>query len=734
MPWVTLMTVTMKKRQRQGNKALVRQHQKQSHKRKRFFGEGSEDGGPGLEEEEHIDAIFKVLAYLYSFCVSDYVPYLRRVVDLDGHEKVMKENIGIIDRYHDPIIEERILELRDHHGLIKKKVDHEDLLDVFITLKDEDGNPLLSTEEIKAQITESQFKSRGYFANVPSTNSSSSARVVEYGKKVSIIQRSSSDIPEREVVPFETRQGRKVNTGLTNLSHIKGHPEKSSVGVLCQGRKEKGKKVWLRRPKKDDFWGREGERILKGNCSKTGHIGSQVNSGPIQTEQGNGPVQTVQKKVGSNLSSGSKSSQSRMDRSCYEISKEGQLWVEIGPNQKSTAFKSSILEKPPLEEVEQSTNEEQSLRSKETAEDSPKQTWNLEVEITKVIEQGVAIGYNFNRRAREEESESEGEEEDLNMEEGEVQATVVTKSKGRKKTQAVKKHGMQTRNSAIRQSQDQANSLNLTQQKRRPKLSWNLEDEIAKGFFELEGLPSRARVVALSELSGLGCEFPGSLLQCLSAGGLASALVPVVLCSGCFCSGLVAFLFVFVFLWLQKFQEHLELMVATVDNPSNAVEWALAEMINQPKILGKAIEELDRVVGKERSDTTVANYFIPKGSHVLLSRSGLGRNPKAWPDETLKFKPERHLKDDDGSEVVLTENDLRFISFSTGRRGCIGVTLGTSMTVMLFARLLQGFTWTAPPNESKIDLSEAEDSLALAKPLIAVAKPRLAKHVYPAET
>ncbi|KAK0586415.1 hypothetical protein LWI29_006497 [Acer saccharum] len=342
--------------------------------------------------------------------------------------------------------------------------------------------------------------------------------VIEALYTVSIIQRSSSDIPEREVVPFETRQGRKVNSGLTNLSHIKGHPEKSSVGVLCQGRKEKGKKVWLRRPKskptrsqnlnsklilekgdrgnvkrgyiressssssdsEDDFWGREGERILKGNCSKTGHIGSQVNSGPIQTEQGNGPVQTVQKKVGSNLSSGSKSSQSRMDRSCYEISKEGQLWVEIGPNQKSTAFKSSILEKPPLEEVEQSTNEEQSLRCKETAEDSQKQTWNLEVEITKVIEQGVAIGYNFNRRAREEESESEGEEEDLNMEEGEVQAIVVTKSKGRKKTQAVKKHGMQTRNSAIRQSQDQADSLNLTQQKRRPKLSWNLEDEIAK--------------------------------------------------------------------------------------------------------------------------------------------------------------------------------------------------------------------------------------------------------------
>ncbi|KAK2644582.1 hypothetical protein Ddye_019777 [Dipteronia dyeriana] len=55
---------------------------------------------------------------------------------------------------------------------------------------------------------------------------------------------------------------------------------------------------------------------------------------------------------------------------------------------------------------------------------------------------------------------------------------------------------------------------------------------------------------------------------------------------------------------------------------------------------------------------------------------------------------------------------------------CLGVMLGTSiMTVML--------TWTAPPNETKIDLSEAEDSLALAIPLIAVAKPRLAVHVLP---
>ena len=41
-------------------------------------------------------------------------------------------------------------------------------------------------------------------------------------------------------------------------------------------------------------------------------------------------------------------------------------------------------------------------------------------------------------------------------------------------------------------------------------------------------------------------------------------------------------------------------MIATVDNPSNAVEWALAEMTNRTEILQLAKKELDQVVGKNR--------------------------------------------------------------------------------------------------------------------------------------
>ena len=104
-------------------------------------------------------------------------------------------------------------------------------------------------------------------------------------------------------------------------------------------------------------------------------------------------------------------------------------------------------------------------------------------------------------------------------------------------------------------------------------------------------------------------------------------------------------------------------MIAAADNPSNAVEWTMAEMMNEPTLLKRAVEELDHVVGSNRlvqerdlpqlnylkaclkesfrlhpfealnlphvstMNTIVGGYFIPKGSHVLLSRFGLGRNP-----------------------------------------------------------------------------------------------------------
>ncbi|XP_058783815.1 isoleucine N-monooxygenase 1-like [Vicia villosa] len=208
----------------------------------------------------------------------------------------------------------------------------------------------------------------------------------------------------------------------------------------------------------------------------------------------------------------------------------------------------------------------------------------------------------------------------------------------------------------------------------------------------------------------------------------------------------------------------IELMMAMIDNPSKAVESILAEMLNQPDLLEKALEELDNIVGKDRlvqefdipklkflkacareafrlhpvttfnvphvsmKDTVVGNFLIPKGSHVLLGRTGLGRNPKVW-TEPYKFQPERHFRND-GHDISLSDPNLKFISFSTGRRGCPGVMLGTTMTILLLARLLHGFTWTAHPNISKINLAESKGVIFLDDPLMIVAKPRLEIDLY----
>ncbi|KAM3192908.1 hypothetical protein ACQJBY_069841 [Aegilops geniculata] len=187
-------------------------------------------------------------------------------------------------------------------------------------------------------------------------------------------------------------------------------------------------------------------------------------------------------------------------------------------------------------------------------------------------------------------------------------------------------------------------------------------------------------------------------------------------------------------------------------------------MVNNPVLLAKAVEEMDRVVGCERlvqesdtmqlnylkacireafrrhpvasfnmphvaiADTIVAGYRVSKGSHVILSRMALGQNPTVW-DEPLHFKPERHIEDN--VNVVLSESELRFISFSTGQRGCIAASLGTTMSFMLFGRLLHGYTWTKPPGVSAINLSKSKHNLFMEKPLVLHVEPRLAVHLYP---
>lgn len=114
----------------------------------RHFGKGSDDGwGPGFEEIEHVESLFTVLTHLYAFALSDYVPWLR-FLDLEGHEKVVSSAMKNVCKYNDSFIDERLMQWRNG-----KKGEPQDFLDMLILVKDTDGKPTLSDEEIKAQVT-----------------------------------------------------------------------------------------------------------------------------------------------------------------------------------------------------------------------------------------------------------------------------------------------------------------------------------------------------------------------------------------------------------------------------------------------------------------------------------------------------------------------------------------------------------------------------------------------------
>ena len=95
------------------------------------------------------------------------------------------------------------------------------------------------------------------------------------------------------------------------------------------------------------------------------------------------------------------------------------------------------------------------------------------------------------------------------------------------------------------------------------------------------------------------------------------------------------------------------------------------------------------------------------GGATSRSRAGgpsrLRRPPAAVPGATRRSTWTRSTTSTPSASPTTSR---RSFSFSTGRRGCPGLSLGTLITVMLLARLLQGqgFHWSNPPGVDRIQL------------------------------
>ncbi|KAK1268258.1 Cytochrome P450 93A3 [Acorus gramineus] len=171
------------------------------------------------------------------------------------------------------------------------------------------------------------------------------------------------------------------------------------------------------------------------------------------------------------------------------------------------------------------------------------------------------------------------------------------------------------------------------------------------------------------------------------------------------------------------------------DTTATLLEWALAELINNPSIQYKAQQELDSVVGKHRlveesdvpnlpylqsiaketlrlhspvpishriatRDAKILDYDVPAGTIIFINLWSIHRDPDNWVDP-FEFKPERF---EDMALEEKQKNLLHYAPFGGGRRGCPGMTLGLDVVHVTLASLVQCFEWGV--DGGKVDMKE----------------------------
>ncbi|KAI3760581.1 hypothetical protein L1987_50978 [Smallanthus sonchifolius] len=202
-----------------------------------------------------------------------------------------------------------------------------------------------------------------------------------------------------------------------------------------------------------------------------------------------------------------------------------------------------------------------------------------------------------------------------------------------------------------------------------------------------------------------------------------------------------------------------EILIAGTDTSAITIEWALAELINHPNMMKKAVEEIDKVVGKNRllqesdipnlpylqaiikeslrlhptgpliprqstKDCTVGGYHIPANTTTFINVWSMGRDPRHW-ESPLELRPERFKE----NQLDVRGKHFKLLPFGSGRRMCPGTSLlGLLMLPTILGAMIQCFEWKAGENGNlaTVDMEEGVGiTLPRANPLVCVPIARL---------
>ncbi|MBA0763854.1 hypothetical protein Gotri_013254, partial [Gossypium trilobum] len=173
----------------------------------------------------------------------------------------------------------------------------------------------------------------------------------------------------------------------------------------------------------------------------------------------------------------------------------------------------------------------------------------------------------------------------------------------------------------------------------------------------------------------------------------------------------------------------LDLVVGAIETTTSTLEWAMAELLQNPKVLQEARGELKQIIGegnlveesnitclpylqaivketmrlhpsfplllprKAEADIEIHSFVIPKGTQLLINAWAIGRDPKFWEEPDL-FRPERFIR----SEMDVNGKDFGLIPFGGGRRICPGLPLAMRMLHLILGGLIHSFDWKLENN------------------------------------
>lgn len=210
------------------------------------------------------------------------------------------------------------------------------------------------------------------------------------------------------------------------------------------------------------------------------------------------------------------------------------------------------------------------------------------------------------------------------------------------------------------------------------------------------------------------------------------------------------------------------MFVGGSDTTTTMMAWTMAELINHPRAMRKAQNEIRAVVGntshvtkdhvdklpylkavfKETlrlhpplpllipreppADTQILGYTIPAHTRVVINAWAIGRDAAAWGQQPDEFSPEKFLN----STIDYKGQDFELLPFGAGRRGCPGIVFGVSAMEIALASLLYHFDWEVAATDHRrrgsqawalpVDMSEVNGiAVHLKYGLHVVAKPRM---------